>query len=70
MTVSKNKIKIERYTTKSDSVKNFEMLMKFFSVAIIILIFCFISYLLINTEQHSSSYKHARTTQTDNQVLR
>lgn len=70
MTVSKNKIKIERYTTKNDSVKNFEMLMKFFSIAIIIFIICFISYLLANTEQPSSSYKHVRTTQNESQILR
>lgn len=65
-----NKIKIERHINKNNSLRNFERVMKLFSIAIIISMLSLIVYLMINTDQHHSSYRHQEIIQKNNQNFR
>lgn len=54
----KPKIKIERYTSRNDSVENFTMIMRVMSIIIIFFTIVFICYLLLTTDQRPAYYKN------------
>lgn len=54
MNIEKPKIKIERYTKKSDSVEHFVSLIKWFSIGIILL-FVFLILFLSSTNKQNNN---------------